>query len=1151
MPPPLLKAVTLPEGISATTLSSNCGDEPPFADFSPAEDQKCAHLAIMRIFRLAKELPLSIPLGTVDDQWAGFTGDISSDMSQYDDDIFMLVNHSLHRVFDYQMTAEELSNSIRRGPLGVEAFCNWSLKCMAEFKLSGGILEPRLDLLEHALKNICRIKPIEPLTPPALLPEPATGLIVGRPTDITLEIEVLDFDPAINDPIVIDPLPLEPQKRPCPGFKLVDPNGGSPYASYPFLVHTKHPLPWNVHITGQNLILYSLSCSGFSRSNPGPDLRPCSYCAHLTNHDVIMGIRHRNLDGAHENTPFAYLTPSHMLASLQRKTKENNRLKLRALKLSIKISRRNKHLDAWKRLAISIGTEDIPRIRSLMAIEHKRGRSVFSMLEKIDRAAQRAYRPLGYQRADFERAFLILKLGGRSAARIAQYSLGTPSIDATKRHIVTVPLKSSPAVPTMSELKENLALCYPPAKNTSDGVILGMTIQVDEIKLQERLRWDSRSNMILGVCREHGHHCVLDFRTIAQAEDIQDMLIKKKVHLATEATVIAASILSSNSTEYSARPFVISGSCKRESVEAQTTLLQTSITALTASQMDSNRRLYCVASDGDSRRRRALISIALCRELPATSKIYPLLAPLRLFNFFCGDDDLTSDFDTKHVLKRFRNTLLRMRGFLLDGTAISVSVLKAHLLKDGHDSVAIDALLKPNDKQDVVLMIKLLYAISRLPECHADDSPATHSTRRVLRLLGRLYFQLLQPYLNTTLSLNEQLSHLSAAAHLILALYNKDKGEFIPVQLYFDVMSMIKNVYFCVAKAQVDNPNGSFWIVLLGTDGLEKVFGMVRTMVGNDSHADQLQLTNRIDGAVQCTKILEEHPEWGGGSRRLKATPLPTSPEDVTSHHDHINPASMSGDLEVNSVVLQTCWQRGRMVAERELEAARIAIPFESMERSGGFNILSPFGNNKMVLVDGLSAGEREETTEEGGDSEPLTPSSFEGDTLPGVEDAPGDSYEANPDFDDISGEVEMSQSERSVKNTAWVCIGGRDDSKKVHKASILRIFSSGLSVSDSKDRLKRVRGYSQYDDIFENQGTPQDPDNPNEISVEDPALILVRSSGAVFLCVFQILSIRVDTSYVQSLSINLLHEPNIQFQGQVMTLKPCDNSHQPDGSAP
>jgi hypothetical protein len=33
-----------------------------------------------------------------------------------------------------------------------------------------------------------------------------------------------------------------------------------------------------------------------------------------------------------------------------------------------KIGVRNKHLTAWKRLGMAIGQEDIPRIRSLMAI---------------------------------------------------------------------------------------------------------------------------------------------------------------------------------------------------------------------------------------------------------------------------------------------------------------------------------------------------------------------------------------------------------------------------------------------------------------------------------------------------------------------------------------------------------------------------------------------------------------------------------------------------------------------------------------------------------------------------------------------------------------------------------------------------------------
>ena len=81
---------------------------------------------------------------------------------------------------------------------------------------------------------------------------------------------------------------------------------------------------------------------------------------------------------------------------------------------------------------MAVSMADIPRIKSLMARQVRAGASVYSILEKIDKAAAREYSPQGYERADFERAFLIYKLGGRAAADIAYATLGVPSIDATK-----------------------------------------------------------------------------------------------------------------------------------------------------------------------------------------------------------------------------------------------------------------------------------------------------------------------------------------------------------------------------------------------------------------------------------------------------------------------------------------------------------------------------------------------------------------------------------------------------------------------------------------------------------------------------------------------------------------------------------------------
>jgi hypothetical protein len=604
--------------------------------------------------------------------------------------------------------------------------------------------------------------------------------------------------------------------------------------------------------------------------------------------------------------------------------------------------------------------------------------------------------------------------------------------------------------------------------------------------------------------------------------------------------------------------FAISGTCKRETVAEQEGLLRGASSALKSKLAPLGLRLYCFSTDGDARRRRALISITLDRQLPETSPIHRILAPLPLFDLSCGEDDVTADFDYKHVLKRFRNTLLRQKGVIINGVSLSTSTIKAHLVADGMASYSADTLLAPNDKQDVVLMLKLLHSISLLKPSAESDKPTTKSTRRVLRLLGKLYGHLLSAYTDITLSLSEQLVHLSAASHLILAIYNQEKGDFIPVQTCFDTAAMIKNIYFCVAKVQTDNPDGSFWLVIVGSDGLEKVFGKVCTMVGNDTNADQYQLTNRIDGAVQCVNILEEFPEWGGQARQLTTKPLPQNIDDVSSSYDHISPKSWKGDVRVKNVVLSGCWMEGRRLAEEELCEADMVPPFANMELVGGFTTMCPFGNLKMMLVDGISSDEREETEEEcegfqNSNVSGTTPTVSPGEPSAAVPQAgpahvPPELLSAmesdlGPDFDDLAAATEVTVTTVPTPqktNSAWVEV----DNKKVHKATIMRIYSDPFAISDSKDRLKRVRGYSQYhedpnrlESCFSNHTDTIARDDTETILVQDPALILVRCNKKTFLSVFQILSIRFNNINVQELPSRYLHESNVRLSGQIMRL--------------
>ncbi|KAF9536886.1 hypothetical protein CPC08DRAFT_771425 [Agrocybe pediades] len=373
-------------------------------------------------------------------------------------------------------------------------------------------------------------------------------------------------------------------------------------------------------------------------------------------------------------------------------------------------------------------------------------------------------------------------------------------------------------------------------------------------------------------------------------------------------------------------------------------------------------------------------------------------------------------------------------------------------------------------------------------------------------------------------------------------------------------------------SAQTDDPDSEFWLILLGTDGLEKVFGQVRTIVGNDTNTDQLQLTNRIDGAVQCNNILEDHPELGVQPRRLTVKALPSDPTDISSIYDHISPKSWKGDVHVKTVALDGCWSEGRRLAEQVLNEAGINPPFSKMEKEGGYDIFCPFSQGKMVLAGGeLLAGEREESEEEREEERVITqafesPSSDVTVTLPTEDRQAGsstgegpifepagnttnDELELQPDFEDAADIADATDRD-SIGTTPpyepWVLV----DNKNVHKATVMRLYSDPFSVAISKDRLKRVRNFTQYNETVEKSGTPQpisDVDNPDVVCVQDPAITVVRCNKQVFLAVVQITAIRHNQAEVQALDVRYLHEPNVSISGQVMKLGLTTANHQPD----
>jgi len=294
-------------------------------------------------------------------------------------------------------------------------------------------------------------------------------------------------------------------------------------------------------------------------------------------------------------------------------------------------------------------------------------------------------------------------------------------------------------------------------------------------------------------------------------------------------------------------------------------MLQAIVDATNRKKDLTRLRIISLASDGESRRGKALACLTYTTPLAPSSPIYDQLVHLDLMDFFVGVDDITADKDYKHIFKRLRNALLRKNGCIVHGIKLTPGLIQKHLQHSGLTDAHINYVLNPTDKQDVVLAYNLLKDLWCLPPANCQLSTESYiQAREALRLYGQLCYHLIFPYICVELTLLEQLEHLSAAVHLVLALYIHDDARswFIPNALFINIGIMVKNVFFCVAKVKADHPNQPFFIVLLGTDRLESLFGILRTMVGNDANLDILQLALHVTSTTEVSNILVKHPEW-------------------------------------------------------------------------------------------------------------------------------------------------------------------------------------------------------------------------------------------------------------------------------------------------
>ncbi|KAJ7444180.1 hypothetical protein FB451DRAFT_1149358 [Mycena latifolia] len=1092
------------------------------ASHSPAASPRLIDL-IHQLRYNCRRLPLAIPEADDTNPLASFSGNPASYVGKDvpADALWEELSPFFHAAFDYGQDLEHRERMIETGPHGLGGFLRFLEYFVFERGLRGAMVELKVEQVLEALKLVLEKR----------------GISRPEPPEVPPDADIIDVDaerPAISTPIIdVDadsPEILTPDREPTAAKKILSCAGLvlPPGLDYPFGLHQVLTVPWGFAYSNGVLTLRSHGCQK-TATNRETNCRPC---ANLVKEPTLEGIMDRAQDGVHENANYAYHGVSGLIEMLRRKNQRIQELRLHGLSMASKAVTQARSLSDYKRLVTAIGSGVVQRVDRVVGIAIGRKRGVRGILRVHDDAARGVYHPKSFTEEEDMRSLLIWKLAGNRVADIVHRSMGLPSRSTLRTRETVPPLVPSPGKPKASEVAQNVEACFESIADVlAAKKVVHQVLMYDELATEKRIRWDHKTNNFLGVCRERAHKVNLQFNSEQDLEELFSSLSKTatkdaEVHYAGEATVAALGILSDETRLYAARPVLISGDCKKETgPEHVRNILNPTIDGVNSKRDLTKLRIVSLASDGESRRGKAFIEKTFIRELSPTSNIHDLLKDLPFMNLWVGEDDLTGDKDYKHVFKRGRNRLLRKAGTDVMGVQITPPIIRAHLQSAGHSTAHINSLFNPEDKQDVKLAFKLLQDIWSLPLPPDGSSPGFRAARHALRLIGSLFYHLVFPYLCVDLTLSEQLEHLSAAAHIALLLYRDGQKRSLPTLLFTDIMIMVKNAYFCVAKAKVDNPTGKFWLILLGTDRLEELFGILRTMIGNDANLDILQLIGRLTGTTQVANILAKYPHWDRAPRRLTLPALTRDCTELSGKTDHIKPPSWRGDVSVQNVTPRTCWKRGRRRVEEEFQS--LANAFQSLDAATNIDILSPFGT--LIFDIPLDADDNE-------DDDEIT--------------SPAPTTSLSTDLEDAVVDEEVGRDENAPTQAIGISHLITIDNKSLRKTRALSLMQKYSQKAGSTDRLRRVAALDRYSSQPAEQSYIAEHDSAFGgpcILVSEPVATLVRCEDKLFVCIGEVTDLRVDGKSVGELEVEALQEQAVMVHFQIVRVVPATTEDDPE----
>ena len=200
------------------------------------------------------------------------------------------------------------------------------------------------------------------------------------------------------------------------------------------------------------------------------------------------------------------------------------------MNLQGKVNRIGKTLSMYHRFLVSISKNYVPRLKEQVAVALSHNHSINYIVGKVVDAVDMIYRARPSE-SDKDLALLILEFGGPSLLDICHKANALPSCStAYSMRKASCDINTNIGTSAAHCLRTN-------TEYNAEHSSYAYSIKADETYVTPRLRYDSKNNLVQGLCYEHGVP-YKNFHSYEEANLLSEAVKAERVHVPKEVTLV-------------------------------------------------------------------------------------------------------------------------------------------------------------------------------------------------------------------------------------------------------------------------------------------------------------------------------------------------------------------------------------------------------------------------------------------------------------------------------------------------------------------------------------------------------------------------------------------------------------------------------------